>query len=107
MAVVFAFALVQGVMQVIGVTSIFPFLALAADPNEFKNSDIGTKILAHLPPMEDSKLLLISGIVAIGLLILSNAVNIGAEISRNRYCQQFGHWMRSKLLQRIIQLKSK
>lgn len=40
--------------------------------------------------------------LAIFLLLLTNIINIGAEISRNRYAQQFGHWLRCTLLERII-----
>ena len=101
-AVVFLFALVQGVSQVAGVTSIFPFLALASNPEEFKSSKLGVQILERLPEWGDSELLLASGLLAIFLLLLTNIINIGAEISRNRYAQQFGHWLRCALLERII-----
>ncbi|MGB0154239.1 MAG: ABC transporter ATP-binding protein [Verrucomicrobiales bacterium] len=102
MAAVFLFALIQGVSQVAGVTSIFPFLALASNPEEFKSSKLGVQILERLPEWDDSKLLLASGMLAIFLLLLTNIINIGAEISRNRYAQQFGHWLRCTLLERII-----
>ncbi len=42
LAGVFAFSLAQGVFQVIGVSSIFPFLALAADPGQIRDSSAGT-----------------------------------------------------------------
>ena len=102
LAVVFALLLAQGVMQVVGVTSIFPFLALASDPDRLRNSQFGQKILALLPEMENSELLVATGRGAIVLLLVSNLVNFAAEISRNRYTHLFGHWLRSALIHRII-----
>jgi hypothetical protein len=46
-------SLLQGLFSVLGVTSIFPFLALAADPSRLRNSNYGQKFLEWLPPMDD------------------------------------------------------
>jgi len=94
-------ALLQGVFQVLGVTSIFPFLALAADPSRLRNSNFGSKFLEWLPPLDDGQLLLFAGIFAIVMLLLSNLVNLGAELVRNRYAFGFAHWMQVRLLRQI------
>jgi ATP-binding cassette, subfamily B, bacterial PglK len=94
-------SLTQGVFQILGVTSIFPFLALAADPDRLRNSPIGTEILSHLPPMDDSRLLVITGCMAIAMLLISNLVNMFAEWNQARYAHGFGHWLRVGLLQKI------
>jgi len=102
LAAVMAISLVQGLVQVLGVTSIFPFLALAADPGRLRNSNYGRKFLAFLPPMDDGRLLLVAGVFAIAMLVLSNAVNLFADYVRNRYGYGFAHWLRTGLLRKIV-----
>lgn len=91
----------QGVFQVLGVTSIFPFLALAADPARLRNSAFGTRLLERLPPMDDGHLLLFAGAFAIAMLLLANGVNLAAEFIRTRYAHDFGHWLRVRLLRQM------
>jgi ATP-binding cassette, subfamily B, bacterial PglK len=98
LALVFLLSLVQGIFQVIGVTSIFPFLAIAADPERIRHSQFGLRFLALLPPMGNRELLVTTGAIAIAALLLSNAVNLLAEYARTRYAHSFGHWLRVQLL---------
>jgi ABC-type multidrug transport system fused ATPase/permease subunit len=101
LAVVTGFSFAQGLFQVLGVTSIFPFLALAADPARLRNSRFGSEFLSWFPPMDDARLLLVAGIFAIVMLLLANGVNLAAEFVRTRYAHQFGHWLRVRLLRQI------
>jgi len=101
LAGVFSLSLAQAVFQVIGVTSIFPFLALAADPDRIRRSHFGTRFLSLFPPMENFQLLIITGVIAIVALLASNVVNLVAEYARTRYAQDFGHWLRVRLLRRM------
>ena len=102
LALVFLIILAQGLFQVIGVTSIFPFLALAANPVSFKESGVGEVLVGVLPPMSDPQLILLAGIFALGMLMVSNALMLGGEIIRAWYVHGFGHWLRQRLLNRII-----
>jgi ATP-binding cassette, subfamily B, bacterial PglK len=101
LALVFFLSLAQGVFQVIGVTSIFPFLALAADPERIRHSQFGLRFLALLPSMGNRELLITAGVIAIAGLLLSNGVNLLAEYARTRYAHSFGHWLRVRLLRRM------
>ena len=101
LAAVFSLSLAQALFQVIGITSIFPFLAIAADPERIRRSHFGTRFLELLPPMENRQLLLVAGIIAIVALLLSNAVNLLSEYARTRYAQNFAHWLRVRLLRRM------
>ncbi len=101
LALVFFLSLAQGIFQVIGVTSIFPFLAIAADPDRIRHSQFGLRFLALLPPISNRELLITAGIVAIVGLLLSNAVNLLAEYARTRYAHSFGHWLRVRLLRKM------
>ena len=98
---VFSLSLAQALFQVIGITSIFPFLAIAADPDRIRRSHFGTEFLSLFPPMENRQLLLVAGIIAILALLLSNAVNLLSEYARTCYAQKFGHWLRVRLLRRM------
>jgi len=86
---------------VIGVTSIFPFLAIAADPERIRHSQFGLRFLALLPPMGNRELLITAGVIAIVGLLISNAVNLLAEYARTRYANGFAHWLRVRLLSRM------
>lgn len=101
LAFVFAVILAQGLFQVIGVTSIFPFLALASDPGRFRNSDLGTRILEWLPVMSDREMLILAGSFAVVMLFVSNGLLLFAEIVRIRYVEGLGHWLRLRLLQQM------
>ncbi len=101
LALVFFLSLAQGIFQVIGVSSIFPFLAIAANPERIHQSQFGLRFLALLPPMGNRELLITAGVIAIAALLLSNAVNLLAEYARTRYTESFGHWLRVRLLRRI------
>jgi ATP-binding cassette, subfamily B, bacterial PglK len=101
LAGVFSLSLAQALFQVIGITSIFPFLAIAADPERIRRSHFGTRFLELFPPMENQQLLLVAGLIAIFALLLSNAVNLLSEYARTRYAQNFAHWLRVRLLRRM------
>jgi len=101
LALVFFLSLAQGIFQVVGVTSIFPFLAIASDPERIRHSQFGLRFLALLPPMGNRELLITAGVIAIVGLFLSNAVNLLAEYGRTRYANSFAHWLRVRLLRRI------
>lgn len=101
LAGVFSLALVQAVFQVIGATSIFPFLAIAADPDRIRRSHFGLRFLALLPPMSNWELLITTGIIAIAGVLFSNAINLLSEYARTRYAQNFAHWLRVRLLRQM------
>ncbi len=101
LGLVFLLSLAQALFQVIGITSIFPFLAIAADPERIRRSHFGTRFLELFPPMENRQLLLVAGVIAIAGLLASNVVNLLAEYARTRYAQNFAHWLRVRLLRRM------
>ena len=101
LAWVFSLALAQAVFQVIGATSIFPFLAIAADPDRIRRSHFGTLFLSLFPPMGNFQLLIITGVIAIAGVLFSNAINLLSEYVRTRYAQNFAHWLRVRLLRRM------
>ena len=102
LSVVFALVVLQGLFQVAGVTSIFPFLALAAAPGRIYDSQFGRWFLSFLPELDNSQLLVLAGSFSICMMLLANCVCIFAEYHRGKYAHEYGHWLRLKLLNRIL-----
>lgn len=98
LAIVLAVIIVNGIFQVIGVASIFPFLALAADPDILRNSRQGILLFSRLPPISNQTLLVSTGIAAIVLLLISNATSLLADVLRARYGHGLGHYIRNSLI---------
>ncbi|MEO0453727.1 MAG: hypothetical protein AAFY98_06270, partial [Verrucomicrobiota bacterium] len=51
LAIALFFVLLNGIVQVLGVTSIFPFIALISDPARIHQSRFGSQLIAFLPEM--------------------------------------------------------
>jgi len=101
LALVLAVIFANGLFQVVGVTSVFPFFALAAQPDRIRNSRFGSWLLSFLPPMSQSSLLIWAGIASITLLFLSNAVSLAAEVIRTRYGHGLGHFLRTRIMEAL------
>ncbi|MCC5805493.1 MAG: ABC transporter ATP-binding protein [Opitutales bacterium] len=101
MALVFSLILAQGVFQVIGVASIFPFLALASNPERMTDHRVAEIIRVVLPNLDARGLLLVAGIGAVAVLLLSNAINMASEFGRTRYSLSLGQWLRVRLMIRV------
>lgn len=93
---------IQGLVEVAGVASIFPFLALATNPEEFRSSWLGRLLLEKLPPMDDSSLLFAAGITSLLVLVFSNGLRLFGTYVGARYGQGFGHWLRVRMLEEMV-----
>ena len=91
--------LFNGLLQLVGVTSIFPFFALAADPDRLRNSKFGTAFLSFLPAMDNNHLLVVAGCFSIIMLLVASIGSIASEVIRIRYAYGFCHWMRRRLFE--------
>jgi len=91
--------LFNGVLQLVGVTSVFPFFALAADPERLQKSKLGAAILHHLPPLTTNQLLVWAGGFAIAMLIIASIGSMVSEVLRIRYAYGFCHWLRGRLFE--------
>jgi len=97
LAGVIATILLNGLLQLVGVTSVFPFFALAAEPERIRNSNFGSAILQHLPPMTTSHMLVAAGVGSIAMLILANLGSMVSEVIRIRYAYGFAQWLRKRV----------
>ena len=89
----------NGLLQLVGVTSIFPFFALAANPERISNSRFGAWFLHFLPHMEMNHLLVVAGCFSILMLVVASVGSIASEIVRIRYAYGFCHWLRRRLFE--------
>ncbi len=101
LVLVFIVIFLQSVFQVIGVGSIFPFLALASDPVQLRDSAIGIRVMGWMPEMSDRVMLILTGLFAIAMLLLANGLQLLGEVARVRYSEGLGHWLRLRLLSRM------
>ena len=88
----------NGLLQLLGVTSIFPFFALAADPERIRNSSVGRWLLHFLPPMSTNHLLAAAGIFSIVMLLIASIGSMVSEYVRIRYAYSLSQWIRGELL---------
>ncbi len=94
--------LFNGLLQLIGVTSIFPFFALAADPDRIRNSRFGAWFLSFLPPMDGNHLLVVAGCFSIMMLLIASVGSIASEVVRIRYAYGFCHWLGSDYFSHML-----
>jgi len=91
--------LFNGLLQLVGVSSVFPFFALAAAPDRIRNSKIGGHLLHYLPPMSTNHLLVLAGCFAIAMLVFASVGSVLSENLRIRYAYGFCHWLRGRLFE--------
>ena len=90
----------QGLAQVVGVTSIFPFLQIATDPESFRSSRFASWL--PIAELSDKELLLWSGGLCIGLLFASNMISLAAIVTRARYVQGAATHIRKRLMRDVL-----
>ena len=91
--------LFNGLLQLVGVSSVFPFFALAAAPDRIRNSKVGGHLLHYLPPMSTNHLLVLAGCFAIAMLVFASVGSVLSENLRIRYAYGFCHWLRGRLFE--------
>ena len=98
LATVLGLIFLNGLLQLVGVSSVFPFFALAADPERIRNSAFGRWFLHVLPPMDNNRLLVVAGCFSILMLLLAGIGSLLSEVVRIRYAFGFSHWLRMRVL---------
>ncbi len=87
----------NGLLQLIGVSSVFPFFALAADPERIRRSPVGIALLNLLPPMDTNQLMIIAGIFAILMLFTASIGSMVSDYLRIKYAFGLCHWLRQRI----------
>lgn len=95
--VLLVLVLLNGVLEVIGVTSILPFLALATN----SETDFTSNLTNIFPDLSHRQLLFLMGIFSIVLLLISNLVGLTSQVMRVRYSQNLGHYLRMSFLNKV------
>lgn len=96
------FILLQAVMQILAVFSLLPFLSAAANAAEFRQSALGSMFVSVIGGGSDSEIIIAAGVLSMAVLLVSNASTLAAEYVRGRYSYQLGHWLRMRLLKRLL-----
>lgn len=93
----------NGILQLVGVSSVFPFFALASDPNRIRNSRLGGWMMSLLPSMEVNQLLILAGCFSIIMLFVAGVGSVVSDTVRILYCYGFSHWLKGRLLRSYAQ----
>ena len=96
---VLGLVLFNGLLQLVGVTSVFPFFALAADPERIRKSHLGSWVLHFFPALTVNQMLVGAGCFAIAMLVFASVGSMASEYFRIRYAFGFCHWLRGRLFE--------
>ena len=92
----------MAVMQVVGVASVTPFLALVADPGTIEENGILAGVYAFLGFESYRSFLLFAGLGALGLLLLANAVAAITDWTLYRFSWSLNHSLSKRILERYL-----
>jgi ABC-type multidrug transport system fused ATPase/permease subunit len=80
---------VSGVIEVVGISSIMPFLSLISDPEQIQNNDIFNWIYTTLNFESDNRFFIFTGIIVLLIIIISNVLVLLTNYGLLRFT-----WMR-------------
>ena len=90
--------IVVAILQLGGVASVLPFLSVAANPEGFASSTLGTFLLSTFRISDPKYLVYVTGVLAIISLVVASASTIVSQIIMARYVGDLGHWLRMQLI---------
>ena len=96
--VVIASMIVQAILQLSGVASVLPFLSVAARPEGFAQSQLGSFLMSILHITDPKQLVYVTGTLAILSLVVASASTIASQVIVAKYVGSVGHWLRMQLL---------
>ena len=104
LALVLAVILAQGISQLVGVASVLPFLAIAADPEAAIGTKIGQTFVGLSGISEPRSLIVVAGLVSVAALVFASIVNFLSVYVQGRYNASLCHWLRLELLRHYSNL---
>ena len=93
---------VMALMQVVGIASVLPFLALVTDPSVVETNSYLSWAYANLGFQSLDSFLVFAGVVALVVLVLSNAFTAFVEWLLLRYSWNLNHSLSVKLLREYL-----
>ena len=96
--VVIASMIAQAVLQLVGVASVVPFLSVAANPEGFAESKLGSFLVSVFNLTDLKQLVYVTGTLSILALVVSSAFTIANQVIVAKYVGSLGHWLRMQLL---------
>lgn len=94
--------LLQAITQFLAVFSLAPFLAAATDPALFRSSSAGRLLLVVLGDVSEYDLIMITGVVSLLSIAVSNAVGLLGDYTRAKYAHELAHWTRVRVLHNVL-----
>ena len=91
----------QGLVTTLSVTSIFPFLAVAADPETARRTEVVAFLLRWAGDLSNRDLILLAGGIAVVALAASNLLSLASIYVNTRLTAGVGYAVKNRLLESI------
>lgn len=104
LALVLGVVLIQGALQVIGVASVLPFLAIASAPETALETRLGQAVTEYTGISDSRTLVIWAGVASALMILLSSVLNVFSEYVRARYNTSFVHWLRLRMMRHYATL---
>jgi ABC-type multidrug transport system fused ATPase/permease subunit len=88
----------QAILQLVGVASVVPFLSVAARPEGFAQSKLGSFLISIFHLTDPKQLVYVTGTLTILALVVASVFTIATQAIVAKYVGSLGHWLRMQLL---------
>jgi ABC-type multidrug transport system fused ATPase/permease subunit len=95
---VIAMMIAQAILQLVGVASVVPFLSVAAHPEGFAQTKLGSFLMSLFHITDANQLVYVTGTLTILALLVASASTIASQVIVSKYVASLGHWLRMQLL---------
>jgi len=90
--------ILMGLIDVLGISSILPFMAVVANPEVIYSNSFLHQVFSALDFSSPNTFLIFLGAVALGMMLLSNAVSLTVSTAILRFSYQLGHALSMRML---------
>lgn len=98
MLIVFVLILILSVIEMASVTSVMPFLAVAAKPDLIQSNEILKKIYDFFSFKKSESFLIFLGFSVAGMIFIRSSFNIIVKYAKSRFGNMLGHHLSCRLL---------
>ena len=98
MIIVFVLIIILSAIEMASVTSVMPFLAVAAKPDLIQSNEILKKIYDFLNFKRASSFLIFLGFSVAGMIFIRSSFNIVVKYAKSRFGNMLGHHLSCRLL---------
>lgn len=99
---IFAGMVVRGLIEVAGIASIMPFIAVVSNPEVIHTNNILSKLYQYLGLESSTTFIVIFGVIVLGVIILNNSIAALTDWYLFRFTWLRGHSLSSRLFGKYL-----